>query len=197
MANGQENKKRPNPEMKFGKYTSRFPLLMKRCKEYGIEMPSFFPNANDAIIWRLPQAERTSGGLIIPDTAKSPHTKGVLLLAGLDAMDFLFSRGIQPGHIVTQHLYAGWEMNDKSPERVGDNRILIVAAREIAGSDDVMQMLEDGTMDVGMLDGKHCLSTLLLPEDPEARKKKLRAVADDESGNPQERETAARLAAGK
>lgn len=177
---------------KYGKFTSKFPLLVKRCKELGIDIPTFQPWDSNVLVWRLAPLKESLGGIIIPEDHRSPHVKGVLLAAGPRAMDTLESNGITLGHIVMFQRFAGWETNDSTPEAVRGNRILMIKDREIIGSDDLREMLESGKAQyIRGEDGRHRLEVKLLS----GRKEKILAIAAPDSGATEaERETAQRIA---
>jgi hypothetical protein len=85
-------------------------LLDKRRLEYAIPNGAFasYPTFDKCYIWQIPMDERQTyaeGGLIFkPEQimAADRHTapRGILVSAGLQAMDSLYSTGIEIGHII-------------------------------------------------------------------------------------------------
>lgn len=201
----KENRKAP-ADVKLGKYSSQFPLLVKRSKEWGFDVPTNQPRANTCVVWRLPPIHEhrvpgTTIDLMIPDEHDSPHVKGVLIAAGSTALASLESDGITLGHYVQFKRFSGEEMNEHTPEALKGQRILWLQASDILASDDLMAALETGKADYKKTDA----GKLLLEVDGEipgakqvkqisARKQKLLALAE-RGGTPAERETAARIAA--
>jgi len=213
----RENVKRKGKEPK-GKFSSRFPLLAQRAKEWGFEIPTNQPIGTKCMIWRLPPVHEhrvpgTDITLVIPDEHDSPHVKGVLVSAGMKALEVLESEGITLGHIVQWKRYAGDEMQDHTEEALKGQRFVWVERPDIVASDDLRQALENGRADyVKGMDGKMNLrvtgdipgARLSLPEMKQAkkapkalsaRKKKLLALAADPSASKSERATARRIAA--
>lgn len=186
-----ENKVRKGHKPKLGKFTSQYPILVARCNEYGIDIPTFQPYGNNCIVWRLPPLTESAGGIIIPEDQQSPHVKGILLSAGPQAMDTLESNGITLGHVVIFQRFAGWETNDSTPEYQRHNRILMIKDREIVGSDDLRVALESGRAKyIRGADGRHTLQVKLISD----KKQKLLALASDPGATSAERATAKRIA---
>lgn len=85
-------------------------LLDNRRLEYAIPNGAFasYPTFDKCYVWQIPMDERTTyaeGGLIVrPDQimAADRHTapRGILISAGLQAMDSLYSTGVELGHII-------------------------------------------------------------------------------------------------
>lgn len=178
---------------KPGKFTGQYPLLVRRAREFGFEIPTGQPWDDNVTVWRLPPIELSRGGLFLPQREQSPHVKGVLIAAGPRAMDHLESNGITLGHIVKFARFAGWETHDSTAERTLNNEILHLKMRDVLESDDLREMLESGKARyIKGEDGKHRLEVRLLS----GRKEKLLALAADPGATPAERETAKRLAEG-
>jgi co-chaperonin GroES (HSP10) len=164
-------------------------LLDRRCEEWDIEIPSFQPIDDNVIVWRLPPLKQSAGGLIIPDTADMPNVKGLLLKMGPRAMDILRSNGIEEGHVVIFARFAGWETQDQTPEHRRHNVILMIKARDIIGSDDLLEEIESGRAKYVLSNGRYCLERKLL----NGKKEKLLALAAGTS-NPNEADTAKKIA---
>ena len=187
-----ENKSSPGRKVKLGKYTSSFPLLVKAIEKHGFDPPTFQPSANECVVWRFPPITLSEGGIMIPEDFRTPHVKGILVGWGQSAMDQLGSRGITLGHTVIFKRFAGWELNDTTPEHKRSGRILILNDRDISGSDDVMADLESGRARyIKGDDGRMRIETKSLAA---SKKEKILALAADPGATPAERKTAARLA---
>lgn len=178
---------------KPGKYTGQFPLLVKRAKEFGFDIPTGQPMDDNVTVWRLPPIELSEGGLFLPQREQSPNIKGVLIAAGPRAMDTLVSNGCTLGHIVVFARFAGWETKDSTQDRTLGNEILRLKLRDILESEDLRDALESGaTRYIKGEDGRHRLEVKQLG----GRTEKLLALAADPGATPAERETAKRLAQG-
>ena len=167
--------------------------LRVRCKEVGIEPPTYQPMDNNCVVWRLPPLELSKGGIVMPQDSQSPHIKGILLAVGPRARDVLYSNGIEEGDIVIFARFGGWEAQDRTNAKLLDTEYLILKDRDIIGSDDLKVALATGKAKY-VLDektGRWCLQRKLLG----GRKQKLLALAASTS-SPQEAETARRIAAG-
>jgi chaperonin GroES len=163
-------------------------LTKTRCKEYGIPMPSYWPMDNNVLVWRLPDVDVTPGGLVIPDTSKSPHIKGILLSMGPRAMDVLLSNGIDFGHTVVFTRFGGWEAHDHVDSTKLETMFLILKDRDIIGSDELRENIATGKSKfIKGADGRHALQIA-------GRKEKLLALAAS-TDSKHEAETARRLAA--
>ena len=166
--------------------------LKLRCQEVGIEPPTYQPMDNNCVVWRLPPLTMTKGGIVVPDDAQSPHSKGILLAVGPRARDVLYSNGIEEGDVVIFARFAGWETKDRTPTKELDTEFLILKDRDIIGSDDLRVELSSGRAKYVLDDktGRWCLQRKLLS----GRKQKLLALAASTS-SAAEAETARRLAA--
>lgn len=166
--------------------------LKLRCQEVGIEPPTYQPMDNNVVVWRLPPLEMSRGGIVMPQDAQSPHSKGILLAVGPRARDVLYSNGIEEGDVVIFARFAGWETKDRTPTKELDTEYLILKDRDIIGSDDLRAELSSGRAKY-VLDektGRWSLQRKLLS----GRKQKLLALAASTT-SAAEAETALRRAA--
>jgi co-chaperonin GroES (HSP10) len=168
-------------------------LLDKRRKEWGIPDITFQPMDNNVIVWRLPPLTTSPSGLLhLPEDARSPHIKGVVLAMGPRAMDVLKSNGIEEGHIVVFARFAGWETKDHTAHQKLGSEVLIIKDRDIIGSDELKAELKSGKAKyVKGEDGRHRLERRLLS----GKKEKILALAASTS-SPAEAETARKIAKG-
>ena len=91
------------------------------------------PLHNRLIVKRLDEDEKTSGGIIIPDTAKEKPQQGTVLAAGPGRRDDkgnLIAIEVQKGDRVLFSKYSGSEVNLE-----GDEHLII-------SEDDVLAILE-------------------------------------------------------
>lgn len=165
------------------------PLLKQRCEEYGVPMPSFWPFDNNVLVWRLPTLDVSRGGLIIPEDARSPHIKGILMAMGPRAMDVLKSNGIEEGHTVVFARFAGWEAHDHTATQSKAEQFIMLKDRDIIGSDELREQLATGQAKYVLEGGRYCLQRKLL----NGRQEKLLALAAS-TDNKNEAELAKKLA---
>lgn len=164
-------------------------LLDKRMKEWGVPAATFAPIDDDVLVWRLPPLTTSASGLLtLPEDARSPHIKGLLLAMGPRAMDFLKSNGIDEGHVVIWRRWAGSEVHDHSEKRRLESEILILKAKDIIGSDDLQKELASGRAKYIQVNGRYCLERRSLS----GKVEKVLALAASSTGP--EAETAKRIA---
>jgi co-chaperonin GroES (HSP10) len=166
--------------------------LEARCKEIGVDPPTFAPMDNNVVCWRLPPLEMSRGGIVIPSEHASPHIKGILMAVGPRARDVLFSNGIELGDIVIWARFSGWELKDKTVSAERADEFCVLKDRDILGSDDLAADLANGRAAYQLDDktGRYCLTRKMLGS---RKVQKLRALAASTT-NPHEAETARRLA---
>lgn len=72
--------------------------LEERRKQYS-EMPNVpcLPIGKKVVVWRLPLDTRTAGGLYVPEEHANPQRTGILMAAGLKAMDAMRDALIEIG----------------------------------------------------------------------------------------------------
>lgn len=166
-------------------------LVDSRRKEWGVPEVTFAPVDDFVIVWRLPPLTTTASGLLtIPEDARNPHIKGLLLKMGPRARDILHSNGIEEGHIVVWLRYAGSEMHDHTDKKRMAYEIILLRARDIVGSDDLQKELAGGKAKyVKGEDGRHRLQRQL----PSGKVQKMLALAASTTGP--ESDTARSIAA--
>jgi hypothetical protein len=132
-------------------------LLERRRWEHGITDGAFrFQPAFDRVLihqisqWKGDCAAPGSKIVMSPISRKKEHEanpEGVIVAAGLRAMDELVSNGMDLGHMVTFIRQAPWR------KRVGFVRgvpvyAIILRTGDIMGSEDLSSMIRDGTMKI-------------------------------------------------
>lgn len=166
--------------------------LEERCREVGIEPPTYQPVDNNVVCWRLPPLTISRGGIVLPEDAQSPHIKGILISVGPRARDVLFSNGIEVGDIVVWARFSGWEFHDKTAKTERGTEFVVLKDRDILGSDDLAVEIATGRAKY-VLDektGRHNLVRKMLT----GRKQKLLALAASTTSQA-EADTARRIAA--
>lgn len=131
------------------------PLLDARRLEYGIIDEAFNnqPVFDRIYVWQLPLHEEETfmqgGAIVKPDWMKARDKKttprGILVAAGLSALDTLRSHGIDIGHIVTIIAIAPWTL----PIAIVEGHwfeLLMLRDGDIVGSDDLATTLRSGVV---------------------------------------------------
>lgn len=123
----------------------------ERMKEMGIDRKPYRCTFNKIIVCRIPPPppkDKTESGLYIPDSAQSDSNithinRGLLIEAGLSALDDLRSHGILRGDIVT---FGTFEGDDKEyaldAEGRSTRKLLTLNAGGLWGSEDLEERLD-------------------------------------------------------
>jgi chaperonin GroES len=128
--------------------------LDERRKKYDIPGIPYLPIGKNVLIFRIPEEERTAGGLYIPDSNKEPKSQGVLLAAGLQALDIMADHLIEIGDMVWFGKWAGWESEVRREAESTGEKILQVKIDEVLGSVDALSRVKDFSVDLNE-DGEH------------------------------------------
>ena len=142
-------------------------LLAQRRKQYGIPAIQAHPLWDNVVLWRIPakEEEETAGGIIIPQIAQGEVThKGVLLAAGLKALDELYAYGIEIGDIVWFGRYAGDDrtIEERQAGQVSKKlaSVLTLKSSELTHDEDLADRLAKGDLSIERDgDGVHCIET--------------------------------------
>lgn len=141
-------------------------LLDRRIKEHDISMPHFQMVYDNVAIHRINRdtVNKTAGGLYTPSVAQ--ENRGVLLSAGLKALDILFAAGIEIGHIVHWGQWVGTEkqLRDSGAYK---GEVLILKAHDITASEDLLSDINEGRIAIEREDnsedpeyGEHFITTI-------------------------------------
>lgn len=133
------------------------PLLEERRWRYGIPDNAFRVQASfeRLLVWPIEPIEMASissgAGIVIPDQVrermKSGSPRGVIVSAGLKALDALRTNGMDIGHVV---LYTHYVIGTY-PVMYADGKelkLLIMTAGDITGSEDTMEAIKAGKMEI-------------------------------------------------
>lgn len=113
--------------------------LAERARMYSIPEIPYLPMGKNVLVFRLPSETRTAGGLYIADNAQEPKPMGVIVGAGLAAIDVMTSALIELGDIVWFGRFAGWEKEiQRDPEGKG-KQILQMKIEDVLGSVDAIE----------------------------------------------------------
>ena len=117
-------------------------LLAERRRTYDIPELPYLPCGKVVLVFRLPNETRTSGGLFLAETAQEPKTMGVLVGAGLEAMDILKDHLIEIGDIVWFGKFEGWEHEVKRDAENKGKQINQFKVDGILGSVDAIERVQ-------------------------------------------------------
>lgn len=133
-------------------------LLEARRLEYAIPDGAFAVQASfdRILIWQITDVKKdwSEAGLIIPDTAqdrlKKEAPRGILVSAGLSALDSLVSNGYQLGHIVRFLHLAPYVVRCETI-RGADYYTRVMDAGDLFGSEDLSEQIRNGDLTPGRL----------------------------------------------
>lgn len=128
--------------------------LADRMKEYGIPPIPYLPAAKNVLVYRLPADERTSGGLYVPQEHQGTKSRGVLLAAGLAALDVMGDHLIEVGDIVWTSHFAGRDAEVRREEGRSADKVLQLKIEDVLGSVDAIERAKDCEIDVSD-EGEH------------------------------------------
>lgn len=128
-------------------------LLEARRLKYGIPDGAFktWPSFDVCFVQQISRFEGETYGngnlIVMTDTTKQrvneETPRGVLVSAGLNALDCLRSNGIEPGHIVSFMRLAPWRMPIENLDGK-DFHMMILRVGDITGSEDLSAALARG-----------------------------------------------------
>lgn len=128
--------------------------MEERRKMYGIPETPYAPMGKNVLVFRMPSETRTAGGLYIAETAQEPKPMGVLVAAGLAALDVLSDHLVEIGDVVWFGRFAGWEKEiQRDPEGKG-KQILQMKVEDVLGSVDALERIARSDIDLNE-DGEH------------------------------------------
>lgn len=116
--------------------------LDDRIKEHGIPKIPYYPSSKTVLVYRLPPEEKSAGGIIFAQTDQDTRYHGVLLAAGLGALDHMADHLIEIGDIVWFGRYAG---SDAKTERQATERSSVICqmkVEDILGSEDAIERVK-------------------------------------------------------
>jgi hypothetical protein len=142
-------------------------LLERRIREHKIPAWPGQAMYNRIIVYRLPDkaAAResfTEGGLIVKPETVASNTKyksprGVIVSAGLQAMDVLRGNGIGLGDIIWMASHTPWRFEVERTTEGESIEFFFMQAGDVVISEDLIKRLKNGTAKIEIRDGKHQL----------------------------------------
>lgn len=174
-----------------GAFRALPPQLEAQRLKYGITDAYFRTQALWDRIFVFPidvedgdKAEKTTGGIIKPSITKlrdlQEGNRGILISAGLQAMDRLMSNGIEIGHIIITNKNVPFA---RRCEQISEEMLhyLVMREADLAGSETLMEEIAAGKkriVDVGGEDGYNHQIAELVDGEWVVRKKKSVYVTD-------------------
>ena len=117
--------------------------LEERMKQYGIPPIPGLPMGKTILVFRIPPQEKTAGGLFIPETEQGEQEVGVLLAAGLGALDILKAALIEIGDVVWFGRFAGTNRTVRREAGSKSEQITPMKVEDIQLSVDAFERLKD------------------------------------------------------
>lgn len=113
--------------------------LEERTRIYGIPEIPYLPMGKNVLVFRLPNETVSAGGIFLAESAQEPKPMGVLVAAGISALEIFGDHLVEIGDIVWFARFAGYEKEiQRDPEGKG-KQILQCKVDEILGSVDAIE----------------------------------------------------------
>lgn len=128
--------------------------LEERMKQYGIPPIPGLPMGKTILVFRIPPVEKTAGGLYIPETHQGEQEIGVLLAAGLGALDVLKAALIEVGDIIWFGRFAGTNRTVKHEAGQAAEQIAAMKVEDVQISVDAMERVKDYDIELFEVDGE-------------------------------------------
>lgn len=121
--------------------------LDEKRKKYDIPAIPYLPKAQNCLVFRFEDQEKTAGGIIVPDTSRQAKSRGVLLSAGPGAMDELADGLIEIGDEVCCAHYAGRDRKEEG-RQAGEvaRSVWEMKVQDILGSVEAVERSKDYVM---------------------------------------------------
>lgn len=142
----------------------KVPILTPRLRErllfHKAKLPPFLPLFNRVFVWPIREnaADDIAATVAGPDgkevkihrprksNEKLNAQRGILVAAGLQAMDYLYSHGVNIGdYVITQRL-CPWERAYVDRETKKEQSVMILFASDITASEDLLTAHEKGDL---------------------------------------------------
>lgn len=129
--------------------------LDERRKQYDIPELPYLPVGKVILVYRLPSEEVTKSGLVLPQVwteksedgtttsgQKSPEPKGVLVGAGLQALDVMRDHLIELGDVVYFGRFEGWEVEFQREKMKSGKYLIQMKIEGVLGSVDAIERMK-------------------------------------------------------
>ncbi len=134
------------------------PLLAERVEKFGIVLPRARPVYDRMFVYPLEgrdESDTFAGtGIIKPKESKDLYgaSRGVLVKAGMGALELLWSHGVELGHIVLVARLSPWVRKYEGKGKI--HQVLVLRASELVGSDDLENDVIEGHVGFSCVDGR-------------------------------------------
>jgi len=130
-------------------------LLDEKRKMYGIPAAPYAPKGKVCLVYRLPPETRTAGGLYIAEAHQEPKPVGILIAAGLAALDEMKDHLVELGDEVYFGRFAGYDQEiARDPENKG-KAISQLMVSDIHGSVEAIERQKDHVLAYDEDEGQH------------------------------------------
>jgi len=116
--------------------------LEERMKQYSIPPIPGLPMGKTILVFRVPPVEKTAGGLYIPESDQGEQEIGVLLAAGLGALDILKAALIDIGDVVWFGRFAGTNRTVRREAAQKAEQITAMKVEDVQISVDALERLK-------------------------------------------------------
>lgn len=113
-------------------------VLTERRRKYDIPSLPYLPMGKNVLVFRLPEETKTAGGLYVPETAQQYKHEGILIGAGLAALDIMVHHLIEIGDVIWFGRFAGWDEEVARDAAGKGRRIVQMKLEDILGSVDAL-----------------------------------------------------------
>lgn len=134
------------------------PLLLHRLKQFGIPLLKGRPAYDRILVYPLEDKDlndKIEGSVLYkPQQSKDLYgsSRGIIVKAGLRALEQMWSHGMELGHIVLVARLSPWER--KYDAKGGVHKVMVLRASEIVLSEDTEEDVFDGCLEFEYLDGR-------------------------------------------
>jgi hypothetical protein len=140
-------------------------LLEQRCRQYALPAWPYQPAYDRIVVYMLPEdmalreTFASDGAILKPnqtrDYQKRTSPRAIIVAAGIQAMDHLRANMIDLGHRVWVARLSPWR-HVVDRKIGGEVEFMFLRSSEIVGSEDTLQMMFDGKIDIVVgEDGQH------------------------------------------
>jgi len=144
--------------MGLGERVYATPLLLHRIAQFGIVLPKGAPIYDRIYVYPMAgkdQDEKIAGSKLFKPTSvinKYDAARGVIVKAGIGALEQMWSHGIELGHIVWVARLSPWER--KYEGGGSEHKVLVLRASELVASEDLEMDILDGAVSFELVDGQ-------------------------------------------
>jgi hypothetical protein len=142
----------------LGERATATPLLLHRLQQFDIPLPKGRPVYDRIYVYPLEgrdQGDKFEGSLLYkPEQSKDLYgaSRGVIVKAGIKALEQMWSHGIELGHMVIVARLSPWERKYEGKGRI--HKVMVLRASEIVSSEDTEEDVLEGCLGFEYADGR-------------------------------------------